>query len=308
MIKFGVAGFPPVFERTARSKERVSVFEWLHNLGLHSIELQMTYGPRTRPETCKEYYRAAQEFGISISVHASYFIVFTSSDEEKVQRSRDTLMRTYELCDLLGAEVVVLHPGSTYAGDEVEVLDRCTDNIGSFLNWMGSTNVGLFVETAGKIGQLGSVSQILEISERLPGVHPCIDFGHVHARTLGNLDNEKSIQDLVRRIISYCSVDPDNRVHFHYTPIHYGLRGEIQHRAIHDRYPKAELADADPHHSTNSSELLEDQYYHPRYEPVAKALKLLNVDCTIISETRNTQEEGALALMRAYHDADDNKF
>jgi hypothetical protein len=41
-----------------------------------------------------------------------------------------------------------------------------------------------------------------------------------------------------------------------------------------------------------------DGLFHPRVEPVAAALSNINLDFTVISETRDSQEEGALALMQ----------
>jgi deoxyribonuclease IV len=58
----------------------------------------------------------------------------------------------------------------------------------------------LFVETAGKLAQLGSLEEILENCSQVEGVHPCVDFGHVHARTLGSLATPGAIRSLVLKI------------------------------------------------------------------------------------------------------------
>lgn len=43
-----------------------------------------------------------------------------------------------------------------------------------------------------------------------------------------------------------------------------------------------------------------DGFFHPRFEPVGRALRQCGFDCIIISETHNSQEEGALALKKAF--------
>ena len=135
----------------------------------------MTYGPRTKIEVCREYCNIAKDLGISISVHASYFIVFTSNDSVNLERSRDTLKRTFDLCSALGANVVVLHPGPLYGEDGPPVWDRFIENLGTFMESIGHTEIGLFVETAGKVGQLGCLKEILQICDTISGVYPCID-------------------------------------------------------------------------------------------------------------------------------------
>src|SRR5215469_17918899 len=122
MVRFGVAGYPPAFHKTVYRKDRLKILHWLNTLGLNALELQMTYGPRTKADVCYEYRRIAAEFDISISVHASYFIGFTSKERAKLERSRDTLKKTYELCNALGADVVVLHPGPLYGEEASTVL------------------------------------------------------------------------------------------------------------------------------------------------------------------------------------------
>ena len=42
-----------------------------------------------------------------------------------------------------------------------------------------------------------------------------------------------------------------------------------------------------------------DGFFHPTVEPVATAIGRLNLDFTVVSETHDSQEEGALALKRA---------
>ena len=292
-MRFGVAGYPPAFGQSKYKKNRKDIMRWLVDLELDALELQMTYGPRTTPETCQEYGALAKELDISLSVHGSYFIVFTSNDPDKIAQSKDTLKRTYELTDLLGSKVIVLHPGPLYGKDGDGALNRFIDNISDFMNDIGPTDIGLFAETAGKVGQLGSVDEILEIS-KVDGVFPCIDFGHIHARTLGGLEDPGPIYQLVQKLRDFLEKQPDPRIHFHYTPIHYGPRGEIQHRAIDDRYTQP--AQKGLFDSFGVGEYSCDGLYHPRFEPVAEALKMITFDCNVISETHDSQELGALAL------------
>ena len=297
MIRFGVAGYPPAFYSSPFGKNRMDICHWLQTLGLEALELQMTYGPRTSIDNCIAYRTAAEDYGIKLSVHAAYFIVFTSDDKEKIKRSSDTLKRTVELCEVLNADIAVLHPGPLYGNsDSKPILNRFIDNLGTALLDIGKTQTGIFVETAGKVGQLGSVEDILTICDELQNVYPCIDFGHIHARTLGGLGDDEAVNQLFNQLSEHGCFDSNRRIHFHYTPIEYGKRGEITHRAIYDRQNanpgRQERLSLDPPD--------EADYFYPRYEPVAKGLFDWNVNGTVISETNNSQEEGALHLKSAY--------
>jgi deoxyribonuclease IV len=297
MIKFGVAGYPPAFQKSKYRKDRLDIVRWLSDLGLDAFEVQMTYGPRMSPENSLRLRALSEETDVTLSVHAAYFIVFTSADADKIARSNDTLKRTYESADMLGAKTIVLHPGPLYGSAGRECFERFIENAGKCLREIGKTDIGLFVETAGKRGQLGSVDEILEICASLDGTFPCIDFGHVHARTLGTLEEPGAIELIAKRVDSFLRSRKAPRVHFHYTPIHFGPSGEIQHRAIGDRYPPVAQQDLFEVHAPG--EQSRDGLFHPRVEPVAAALSRIAVDFTIISETHDSQEEGALALKHA---------
>ena len=123
MIKFGVAGYPLAFSESPFKKDKLKVFEWLRAMNLDAFEAQMTYGPRTSKENCLAIKQAAADQGISISVHASYFIVFTSNDKQKISQSIDTLQRTYELASILNSDIIVLHPGPLY-GIESSIISK----------------------------------------------------------------------------------------------------------------------------------------------------------------------------------------
>lgn len=293
MIKFGVAGYPLAFSESPFKKDKLKVFEWLRAMNLDAFEAQMTYGPRTSKENCLAIKQAAADQGISISVHASYFIVFTSNDKQKISQSIDTLQRTYELASILNSDIIVLHPGPLYGIESSIISKRLEDNLSLFFDKLGTCEIGLFLETAGKRGQFGSVQEVLDISDKFSGCFPCIDFGHVHARTGGTLNNNAGIDELFSSLNLKKAFSKEGRIHFHYTPIHYGPKGEITHKALHDRIEKS---------SQLAFELLKtsDDMFHPRFERIIESLLPLDLSSTIISEAHNSQEVAASEMSRYY--------
>jgi len=234
----------------------------------------------------------SEDWKVTLSVHAAYYIVLTSSDQLVVDRSVDTLKRTFDLAAELGAATVVLHPGPLYGGSGEDAKPRLVDNLGRFFNAVGASEIGLFLETAGKVGQFGSVEEIADVTSQVEGCFPCIDFGHVHARTLGTLDRPSSIAALFATLEALGLLGPTGRIHFHYTPIHFGPRGEISHKALDSIAPPVEQRSLLAEHN--------DVYFHPRFEPIVSELAKRQIACTVISETLNSQEAGALAMSQYY--------
>jgi len=293
MLRIGVGGYPPVYDKTPFRKNRMNIFEWLRSLDLNAFEAMMTYGPRTPAQSCLAMKNLSEEFDIKISVHAAYYIVLTSSEKDKVARSMDMLKRTFELADIMGANTVVLHPGSLYKKASEEVTEILGNNVSDFFNQIGKTNVGLFLETAGKKAQFGSVEEILSVTSVVEGAYPCIDFGHVHARSGGGLKDDRAIDKVFLTLSENNVFNEGNRAHFHYTPIHYGMKGEIQHRKIDDVYSREEAITSSDMNQTG-------QLYSPRYDRIIENLAKLSLPVTIISETHHSQEKGAMAMMTYY--------
>jgi len=293
MLRIGVGGYPPAYNKTPFRNNRMRIFEWLRSLELNAFEAEMTYGPRTPVQSCQTMRSLSHEFDIKLSVHAAYYIVLTSSDKDKVARSIDMLKRTFELADIMDADTVVLHPGSLYKKTSAEITEILGQNVSDFFNQIGNTNIGLFLETAGKKAQFGSVEEILSVTKLVEGAYPCIDFGHVHARSGGGLRDDKAIDDVFSVLAENNAFAEGNRVHFHYTPIHYGTKGEIQHRKIDDVYSQQDAI-------TSADMNQMGQLYSPRYNRIIENLAKISIPVTIISETHNSQEKGAMA-MRAYY-------
>lgn len=275
-MKFGIAGYPPAFFTSPYKKDRLNIFEWLHRLDLDAYEAQMTYGPRTSPENCKVIRALSAEHHIKVSVHAAYYIVLTSNDSDKIRRSIDMLKKIFELADLMGAEIVVLHPGSNYGKNPDTIQEILCENLNRFFTETGQSHIGLFLETAGKKGQFGSVEEILTTVRQVKGCFPCIDFGHVHARNNGALNTPESIDHLFSQLKENGFLEATSRIHFHYTPIEYGEKGEITHKTI------------------------EERNHHPHYETIVENFHHYRLPVTVISETHDSQERGAMAMKNYY--------
>ncbi len=52
----------------------------------------------------------------------------------------------------------------------------------------GYQDILLCPETMGKINQLGDLEEVLTLCTEAEGLLPCVDFGHLYARSLGALD------------------------------------------------------------------------------------------------------------------------
>ena len=265
-IRFGAAGNPMNFFKSEFRKDRFGVLEWSKKLGLNAQERQMTYGARMKEEDAVRFGKLAKKFEIALSVHGPYYVVLTSEKPHVVENSVKELIKTARLAKLMGATKVVFHTGF---GKDVNSVIRGLKRVEKDKE----EGVVICPETMGKLCQLGTVDDVLTICENTES-EPCLDFAHVHARTQGSLKDKENIRKILIEIEKRLGKRSLKKLHCHFYPIEYTEKGEKVHRAV-----------------------MEENVF-PRFDGYAELIKEFQMEPTLISESKNSQDIGALEMKR----------
>ena len=86
---------------------------WLKSKGIDAFEYEATRGVNASEESLRAFGEKAREHGISVSLHASYFISLSSVEAEKRQNSVRYIVQATRAAEWIGAHTVVIHSGST---------------------------------------------------------------------------------------------------------------------------------------------------------------------------------------------------
>jgi deoxyribonuclease-4 len=82
----------------------------------------------------------------------------------------------------------------------------------------------------GKVAMLGSLEDTLEMSRIVPGVQPCLDFAHLHARagdgSLNTYAEWVRVLTVYREVLGAAALKD---LHIHLSGIEYGPKGEKEH-------------------------------------------------------------------------------
>jgi len=226
---FGTVGAPASTPKKPGGS--VGAAQHLASLGLHAYELAWVQSVRVTEATCALIRKAASESGVHLSVHAPYFINLNASDEEW-PKSRKRLMDAAHYGNLAGATDIVFHPGSYFGRDPSDVLPQaiqrlrgCTDELR-----LAGNPATLRPETMGKSAMLGSLADVLILAREVPGVLPCLDFSHLHARPGdGSMNSRHEWELALGAYAETLGVDALRRLHCHLSGIEYGPKGERHH-------------------------------------------------------------------------------
>ena len=271
--KFGPAGNAESFPY----KSSVDAPRWLQELGLDCYEYQCGKGVRVKEDTAVALGQKAREHGIALSLHAPYFINLANPDPESQEKTIGYITSSCLVADQMGATRVVIHSGALMKRTREEAMAIALPflkEIVAACEDQGFGHITLCPETMGKINQLGDLDEVLRLCQVHESLIPCVDFGHLYARSLGAAEGAEAVERMLSRMESELGADRASRFHSHFSHIEFTPNGgEKCHRTFDD-----------------------DGGYGPAWEPLAQAVARRGWSPTFICESAGTQAEDALAM------------
>lgn len=228
-FRFGTVGSP--LGTPKKPGGSLGAIQFSRSLGLGAFELGWVQSVRVSEETCALIKAASEEHDMALSVHAPYFINLNAGEEEW-PKSRKRLMDAAHYGNLAGATDIIFHPGSYFATDAREVLKVAIPRLRGCVQELrkAGNKVILRPETMGKSAMLGSLEDTLEMSAAIEGVHPCLDFAHLHARpgdgTMNTYDEWCNLLHAYSKALGKGAL---KNLHIHLSGIAYGPKGEKEH-------------------------------------------------------------------------------
>ncbi len=211
----------------------------------------------------------ARENGLVLSVHAPIAGFMGHAERgKKLNMAVGMLDHSAGIAKAAGAEVVVFHPGFLLNRTREEALDSICEQLGELRARLEGKDraVPFGVEVMGRVREIGTVDDVLEISRRCRWVRPVLDFAHMHATSDGAFTDSAMFSEVLARTDEV--LEPDAPFHIHFSDIAYANRNETKHLP----YGEGTL----------------------RAEPLAEALQRFDRPATVISESPDEASSQAI--------------
>ena len=280
-IRFGTAGTSDSFEAKGY-KSSLDIPAYTAEMGLDAFEYQCGHGVRLGVDKAGKMAADAAERGILFSVHAPYYISMSSLEEEKRLGSVRYLLQSAEVCRALGGKRIIFHSGSCGKQSREAALEKALDTMRRAVEALDEAGYGdmtLCPETMGKIGQLGTLDEVLALCGVDKRITPCIDFGHLNARTLGGIQSRADYAAILDRMGEALGDERARRFHVHFSRIEFSAGGEKRHWTF------------------------AETQFGPEPQPLMELLAERRLEPVIICESAGTQAEDAQAMQRMYEAA-----
>ena len=279
--RFGPAGNSDSFSKTHKSS--LDAPGWIADFGLDCYEYQCGKGVRVSQTMAEELGRRAEKHGIALSLHAPYFINLANPDPDSREKTIGYITAACLAADWMGAGRVVIHSGALMKRTRRQAQDIALDTLREVIaacDDQGFEHIALCPETMGKLGQLGDLDEVLELCTLDERLVPCIDFGHLYARSLGADDGQEAFCRMLDRVEEVLGAERAARFHSHFSRIEFTPNGgEKCHRTFADHGG-----------------------YGPDWAPLAAEIARRGWSPVFICESAGTQAEDALEMKRIYQE------
>lgn len=273
---FGPAGNSESFTEEGH-KHTYEAPAWLAERGLDAYEYSAGNGVTGSLEAYAKIGKEAKKHKIAMSLHAPYYISLSSVQMELRLKSIMYIKKSIDAADALGADIIIVHTGSTAKLSRNEAIDLAKDTLFKTLDELGAFQVRIGLETMGKQNQLGTLDEVIEICKMDPVLYPVIDFGHMNARNRGGLFIQAEDYRFVFDKIG-CELGSEyaKNLHCHFSKVEYTNAGEKKHLTF------------------------KDSIYGPEFEPLIETIIAENLSPRIICESDGTMAEDAKSMKDYY--------
>ena len=261
----------------AKIKSTEALLDYLAERGCDAFEYQCGRGVTVREEKARAIGEKAAKLGITLSLHAPYYISLASAEPEKRENSIGYILQSARAATWMGAQRIVVHPGGIGKFEREEAWSIASDTLSRAIEAVRAEGLSTIIcpEVMGKINQLGNLDEVLRFCKLDDSLLPCVDFGHLNSRMHGEMDYRTALDEIFAAI----GEERARLMHIHFSKIEYSRGGEVRHLTF------------------------EDSIYGPDFEPLVDEFVSRSMTPTVICESAGTQTDDSLAMKKYYREA-----
>lgn len=277
--RFGPGGNSEKF--SASYKSTIQAPGYLEEIGLDHYEYECGRGVKVSDKIAVSLKNKATEHNISLSLHAPYFISLSSVEPEKRDNSINYIIQSCDAASRIGADRIVIHSGSCAKISRHDALELAKDTLlraRQIAIEQGFKSIIFCPETMGKVNQLGTLTEVMELCKLDESFIPCIDFGHLNARDFGAIKGKTEYAKIFDEMENAIGIDRLKVFHSHFSKIMFTEPGgEKKHLTFED-----------------------NQGFGPDFEPLMELVAKKNLTPTFVCESAGTQDIDALTMKKYY--------
>lgn len=226
-LYFTTAGIPI----STNPRNYANAFIDLQNMGLDGLEVEFVRGVNMNVQTQAEVKELIKQNGMVLTAHGPYYINLNAKEEEKIEASITRIIDTAQVAHNFGGYSIVFHAGFYLKQEKDIVYKNISKQFERIIEHLETNDTKIWIrpEITGKEAQWGDLDEVISISKEFEMVLPCIDFSHMHARSVGGWNTYDDFCRIFERIGTEIGAYALEEFHAHLAGINYGPKGEKNH-------------------------------------------------------------------------------
>lgn len=268
-LNFITAGMPL---RTGKGSYP-DAFDILKEMDLDGMELEFVHGVRMKDEHREFVKEMSKDF--IITAHGPFYINLNSQEPDKIDASVQRIIDTAAVASKAGAFSITYHAAFYMGKDKQTVYNQVKTQTKRIIDILEQEKIKVWIrpETTGKATQWGDLEEIIKLSKEFEQVLPCVDFSHLHARSVGKYNTYDEFSKILEQIGKKLGQYALDNFHGHLAGIEYTAKGEKQHLNL------------------ENSDM--------NYKDLIKALKEFDVKGALVCESPNIEDD--CKLLKNYY-------
>src|SRR5207248_5120837 len=204
--------------------------ELLQGLGYSACEIDFEAKFWMDYPWAERFGELARDAGIVLSVHAPIAGFMGHAERgKKLNMAVGMLDHSAGIAKASGAELVVFHPGYLLGRTREAAIDSVCEQLGELRARLEKKDraVPFGIEVMGRVRELGTADDVVEISRRCDWIRPVLDFAHMHATSDGAFTSVGPFAEALEAANEVLA--PGAPFHIHFSDIAYANRNETKH-------------------------------------------------------------------------------
>ncbi len=222
-VMYGISSMP-----LAKTPEQVlHVLRELYKIGMKAFVLpkELFSGIVTSADLYKEFYgdmlkirEMAQKFNIELALH------YPDLPEDP-----DEALRVFcTICSVMDARTFIINPNIYRNMPQDQSVRLAVYKINEIMTSL-RTQCKMGIETTGRVGEAGSLEQVVDIAKRTRGTEVILNWANIHARGSGALRTEDDYRNVLSYVTNNIGRSWLENAYFLFSGVSYGPSGKIGH-------------------------------------------------------------------------------
>ncbi len=224
-MRIGVSGGINKIPVVRNTKNLLEVLEELYRIGLRAFVIPREYFADIGNAT--DLYKTKYGDLIKIKEIAGKYGIELSLAYPDLPEKHEEMLRTFcTIGTVMDARTLVIQPTFFPRMPQNQATTLVVHKLNEITNSM-RLKFKIGVETTGKMNQVGTVEDVLDIVERTLGTEPVLNWAHIHARGAGALRSQSDYKRIIDKARSVAGVNWIDNAFMLFSGVKYGPSGEV---------------------------------------------------------------------------------